>query len=440
MTVALVKPVPLSVPLSAIVVPPDRMRALRPEKVAEIAESIQARGRLFHPITVRPRGRNSFWLVIGRHRLEAFRELGLETIPATVHDGLDADAALLAEIDENLVRADLSPAERALHVGKRKDLYEKLHPETKHGGDRKASRQNGDLKRFTKDAAERTGKSERTIQREAERASKVAVLPDVVGTSLDQGDELDALAKLPEVEQRKLAERAKAGERVTAREGEYLKVATAIRARKADERRAVRFEKLIEISRGNADLPTGQTWPILYADPPYHYERPEPFGTHRTVEDHYPTLSIEDICAMPVAQIATPDALLFLWVPPPLLEQAFAIFPAWGFTYRTGMVWDKVIKGMGLWVRQQHEHLLIARRGDFPLPAPTLRPRSVSCAWAIISARGSPARCQREPAPHRLQIAHVAPRPVVASAARGRFARGICCSLAASHARSPVSE
>jgi hypothetical protein len=64
-----------------------------------------------------------------------------------------------------------SPAERAMHVGRRKELYEKLHPETRHGTigkGRAKSRQVGDSKvRFTKDAANKTGKSERNIQRDA---------------------------------------------------------------------------------------------------------------------------------------------------------------------------------------------------------------------------------------------------------------------------------
>jgi hypothetical protein len=46
---------------------------------------------------------------------------------------MDADQAELAEIDENLIRADLTPAEEAIHIGRRKAIYEKLHPETVHG-------------------------------------------------------------------------------------------------------------------------------------------------------------------------------------------------------------------------------------------------------------------------------------------------------------------
>jgi hypothetical protein len=65
--------------------------------------------------------------------------------------------------------------------------------------------------------AKKTGHSERKVQRDVTRANKVSVLPDIVGTSLDQGDELDALAKLPPDEQRKLAEQAKSGAKVSAK-------------------------------------------------------------------------------------------------------------------------------------------------------------------------------------------------------------------------------
>jgi hypothetical protein len=65
--------------------------------------------------------------------------------------------------------------------------------------------------------AKKTGQSERKVQRDVTRANKVVVLPDIVGTSLDKGDEIDALAKLPPDEQRKLAEQVKSGGRVSAK-------------------------------------------------------------------------------------------------------------------------------------------------------------------------------------------------------------------------------
>lgn len=207
------------VKLSRIEIPPVRLRQLRVEKINELAESIDQQG-LLQPILVRMKAAGGYELVAGWHRLEAVRKLGHTSIRVGVMKNLDADHVLLAEIDENLIRAELSPAELTLHLSRRKELYEKFHPETKHGGDRKSdarsNRRNGDLKRFTKDTAKKTGRSERTIQRAAFRARKVVVLPQIIGTSLDKGDEMDALASLPEEEQLELASQAQAGEKVTA--------------------------------------------------------------------------------------------------------------------------------------------------------------------------------------------------------------------------------
>jgi hypothetical protein len=87
-------------------------------------------------------------------------------------------------------------------------LYERLHPETKHGavGRRGKSSQNATsfelADAFIDDTAKKTGKHRATVARKAARAKKVAVLPDIVGTSLDKGAEIDALAKLPVEKQR----------------------------------------------------------------------------------------------------------------------------------------------------------------------------------------------------------------------------------------------
>jgi hypothetical protein len=118
----------------------------------------------------------------------------------------------------------LSPAERARHIGRRKELYEELHPETRHGsapgkagGGKKAK--DAKLATFAEATAKATGQSRRKVERDATRAKQNRkVLEDVVGTPLDKGDELDALGKLPESEQEALASSAKAGEKVSAKQ------------------------------------------------------------------------------------------------------------------------------------------------------------------------------------------------------------------------------
>jgi ParB/RepB/Spo0J family partition protein len=209
-----------SIDIGAITVPADRLRTLQPDVIDELAESITARS-LLEPILVRRRGAD-YELVAGRHRLEAARKCGHQAIRAEIYDSLSDDDAELIQIDENLVRADLGFAERALHIGRRKELYEKLHPETKHGAigrGREKNRQVGDSNdRFTKETAKKTRRSERQVQRDASRAKNVVVLTDIAGTTLDKGDEIDALAKLPEDEQRKLASAAKTGMKVSAKQ------------------------------------------------------------------------------------------------------------------------------------------------------------------------------------------------------------------------------
>jgi ParB-like nuclease domain len=208
--------------LADITVPPDRMRQLRPDLVDELAESIKHQG-LLQPIIIRPQD-SGYALNAGHHRLEAVRKLGHEAIECRVLEGLSADQALLTEVDENLMRADLTPSERAAHHAKRKALYLKLHPETEKGKAGGRPRKTSDkmskvsTKGYAKAAAKKVGKTSRTVARDVSRGEKIdpQALADLAGTCLDNGTELDALAKLPAAEQRSLAEAAKRSEKVSA--------------------------------------------------------------------------------------------------------------------------------------------------------------------------------------------------------------------------------
>jgi N6-adenosine-specific RNA methylase IME4 len=116
---------------------------------------------------------------------------------------------------------------------------------------------------------------------------------------------------------------------------------------------------------------------LILADPPWDDE----FGrSNRSIENHYPTMSFDDICALPVGAIAHEAAMLFLWATSSMLELALAVAKAWGFEYRTQMIWTKPSIGLGKYVRQQHEILLICRRGDHPAPDPKSLPSSVIAA------------------------------------------------------------
>ena len=114
-------------------------------------------------------------------------------------------------------------------------------------------------------------------------------------------------------------------------------------------------------------LPTGP-YAIIYADPPWRYQDK---GCNGNAEGHYSTMSIEDICALPVAAIAAEDAILLLWATWPLLPEALRVMAAWGFNYKSvGFVWVKKNKsdcghffGLGRWTRGNTEVCLLGTRG-----------------------------------------------------------------------------
>jgi len=88
-------------------------------------------------------------------------------------------------------------------------------------------------------------------------------------------------------------------------------------------------------------------------------------------------MSTEDICAMPVKDIAANDAALFLWTTNAHKAKAFKVIDAWGFAYRSSIIWDKEKVSLGYYVRNQHEELLIAIRGNLSKPSYDARVPSV---------------------------------------------------------------
>ena len=160
---------------------------------------------------------DAYDIIAGGHRFETARALQWRTIECTI---LDHDSAHveLAEIDENLIRLNLSPAQEAAAMTRRKELYEMLHPETKHGGDRKTNQVAESATRFTQATAEKIGRSERTVRQIV--AQGRALGPDlhrVVGTSLDKTGELEALSRLSKPERATLIDLASHGNAVSAR-------------------------------------------------------------------------------------------------------------------------------------------------------------------------------------------------------------------------------
>lgn len=98
----------------------------------------------------------------------------------------------------------------------------------------------------------------------------------------------------------------------------------------------------------------------VYADPPWSYGNQ---GTRASTDNHYPTMSVEEIIALPVSQIVDDDAHLHLWTTNAFLQDAFDVMNAWGFTYKSCFVWVKPQMGMGNYWRVSHEYMLFGIRG-----------------------------------------------------------------------------
>lgn len=107
---------------------------------------------------------------------------------------------------------------------------------------------------------------------------------------------------------------------------------------------------------------------VIYADPPWSYQDKRCNGN---AADHYPTMRIEDICSLPVQELAADNCVLFLWATYPMLKEALKVIEAWGFKYKSiGFLWVKLNRsgkgyffGLGRWTRGNTGPCLIAVRG-----------------------------------------------------------------------------
>lgn len=292
-------------------------------------------------------------IIDGRNRYRACRELGVEP----VRREYDGDDLIAFVVSLNLHRRHLNESQRAMVAAKLANL-----PHGQKKADTAIAVSQGDagtMLKVSEDSIQRAGTVLETGAPE---------LVDAVNEGRVSVNAAKDVATLPQAEQQEIVAK---GER------QILEAAKNIRFRKAEARRKERIDNIVEISKGNRDLGTDRKFPIIYADPPWRYETPPMGGSNRSIENHYPTMTLEEICALPVKDLATDDALLYLWATSPKLAECMKVIEAWGFVYRTSFVWVKDKIGMGYHARNQHELLLVAKRGELPPPPPTARQSSV---------------------------------------------------------------
>ena len=141
------------------------------------------------------------------------------------------------------------------------------------------------------------------------------------------------------------------------------------------EKRARRHQRELELGARITALPD-KKFGVVYADPPWMFE---PYsaesGMDRAADNHYPTMTLDAVKAIPIP--AAEDCALFLWATVPMLPQALQVMDAWSFTYKSAIVWLKDKVGTGYWTGNRVELLLIGTRGSIPAPAPGEQPRQV---------------------------------------------------------------
>jgi len=322
----------------------NRKRKLNKSKIQSLAESFNSIGQL-QPITV-ARNNGSYKLIAGLHRIEAAKLLGWDAIQATIFEGGEVETEL-AEIDENLMRNDLTVLEQGEHLARRQELIGRKVGRPKINGEIISP-----LKSMPEIAKE-IGLTERSAQHRMQVARNIvpevkeAIRETEIANSTTQ---LLELARLAPEEQVEVAKSITDG---------AVSISDAFKSINKEKRERMHEEKRTR------ELPVGK-YAVIYADPPWQYDNS---GLKTSAENQYPTMPLEDICGLPIADLVSDTSVLFLWATNPLLPEALKVVESWGFTYKTNLVWIKGSgAGIGWFEKSAHEILIIAVRKNTPHP------------------------------------------------------------------------
>lgn len=275
----------------------------------------------------------------GHHRVAICKMLGIADWPRFVRKGLSED-------EKRTFARSLNLARRHLSTGQKRSVISAQLKETP----RLSSRA----------IAAKLGVDHKTVSSARRRMAEGGEIPhleDVVGRN---GVSQKAVKPIRTMF---LPEKANVRELKT--------VAKQIRTAELAHNRLVRTSLVAEIAKRGKCEPDAMpraAFPIGYADPPWEQEA----WSDETGQDkglRYPAMPVEEIKALCAGDKSpfTRDAVLFLWVTSNRMPDGLSVLAAWGFEFVTVATWDKQHIGMGRWLRDRSEHLLIGKRGAISL-------------------------------------------------------------------------
>ena len=274
--------------------------------VKSLATSIESVG-LLHPIVVDAHG----VLIAGERRIEAFKLLGRDEIPATT---VDLEDITRGEVAENYARKDFAPSEMVA-------IRRALEPQEKEAAtSRKLSGRSAPEKGDTRDkVAEFTGVSGRTLDKATAVVEAAESDPEKFGHLVEQMDRTGKVA------------------------GAYRKVRMA-----NDEARIMNVQPVVGRHR------------TIVMDPPWDYDWLSLAGR---AAPGYATMPLEEIADLPVSEWADDPCHLYLWTTNNFMGEACKLVSGWGFQHRTLLTWVKPRWGLGSYFRNSTEHVLFSTRG-----------------------------------------------------------------------------
>jgi hypothetical protein len=286
---------------------------LEGDAFAELVADIRANG-LHEPIVL-----HESRILDGRNRYRACQEAGVAP-RFEIYTGTDP---LGYVISLNLKRRHLDESQRAMVAAKLATLAHGQRQTGKFAAvptQQEAAALLNISERSVRSAAEVREQGAPELQRAVEAGKvKVSVAADIATLSKDEQQ-----AILANLDAREILQRAK-----------------EIRAVKAAENWAKWNARTIELSKTESPLPCERRYPVILADPPWEFRVfDRNSGSERCAEAHYPTMPLDEICALPVSDLAMSDAVLFLWTTAPTFPESLRVIDAWGFRYVTHLVWE----------------------------------------------------------------------------------------------------